>query len=70
MGDCFLEKEYLALLVPEEQQEVRTVASVYDVQDPLPGLPVDGAGENDVLDSVQDDGAVRFRSWLAVQSGA
>ncbi len=61
---------HLALLVPEEQQEVRAVAPVDDVEHPLAGLTVHHAGKDDVLHRVEDDGAVGLRGRLSIQSGA
>ena len=56
----------LALLVAEEEEEVRAVASVDDVEDGLARVLVDDAGEDDVLDGVQDYRPVRLARRLAV----
>ena len=60
----------LALLVSEEEEEVGAVAAVDDVEDGLPGVLVDHAGEDDVLHRVQDDRPVRLRGRLPVQPRA
>ena len=48
----------LALGVPEQHEEVGTVARVDLVHDALPDVLVDGAGEDGVLQRVHHDGAV------------
>ena len=55
-------------MVPEEEQEVGAVAPINDVQHSLPGLPIDLAGEDNVLDRVQDDGPVRLGGGLTVET--
>lgn len=60
----------LALLIPEQEEEVGAVAPVDDVQDALPCLLVHGPGENDVLNRVQDDRPVGLGRRLSVQPGA
>ena len=59
----------LALLVAEEEEEVGAVASVDDVEDGLARVLVHHAGEDDELDGVQDDRAVRLARRFAVQPG-
>ena len=46
------------------------VAAVDDVEDGLPGVLVDHAGEDHVLHRVQDDRPVRLRGRLTVQPRA
>lgn len=70
VGVVGVEAAELALLVAEEQQEVRAVAPVDDVQHVLAGVAVHGAREHHELDGVQDDGAVRLARGLAVQPRA
>ena len=70
VGIVSIEASELALLVPEQEQEVGAVAAVNDVQDALPGLLVDGAGVHDVLHGVQDDRAIGLARWLTVQTSS
>ena len=49
---------------------MRAVASVDDVEDGLARVLVHDAGEDDVLDGVQDDRAIRLARGLAIQPGA
>ncbi len=60
----------LTLLVTKQQQEVRAVTSVHNIQNPLTGVSVNSTWEDDVLNGIQDDGTVGLGCWLSVQTGA
>ena len=68
VGVVGVEASELALLIPEQQKEVRTVAAIDDVEDAFAGVAVHFAGEHDELDGVEDDVAVGFGGRFAVKS--
>jgi len=60
----------LTLLVSKEQQKMRTIATVNYIKDTFAGFPVDGSGEDDVLDSVENDAPIGLGCWFTIKTSA